>query len=157
MARRLVTATAHLTCWGRGRLNVFRTPDERIERACRTTIAPAIISKLVELRRQYYIRQQERRREAQSVSRPAAPETASPGGGIAPAPVVDSSERYLAAMLDDLQLRDTERGRLAQLLTHQSRCHSLWITIGTRERKWSQFIVLDSASHQKVVAARMVW
>lgn len=43
----LPTATAKLTCWGRGEINIARAPDDVVEEACRTVAGPGVAKKLV--------------------------------------------------------------------------------------------------------------
>ena len=148
-----MAATTQTTCWGDGRLNLLRASDWRIERLCRMIVAPAAIDRLLQWRRQYFAQQQEKRRQlaAGKQSSDAQANTAT-----RPASAQDAGQEYAAA-LGQLQLRQNEQQQIGELLTSQSTCHSLWVTITQRERRWSSYTVLHTPGNDKPVYTRAVW
>ena len=149
----LMAATTQTTCWGDGRLNLLRASEWRIERLCRMVVAPTAIDRLLEWRRQYFAQQQEKRRQAAAGQRSSDAQV-NPATG--PASTQNAAQEYTAA-LGQLQLRQGEQQQIGELLTWQSTCHSLWVTITQGERNWSSCTVLHTPDNEKPVYTRAVW
>lgn len=50
VSQSLCAATAEVTCWGDGRLNLRRASDEAVQRICRTQTSPTVVRRLLEER-----------------------------------------------------------------------------------------------------------
>jgi len=87
--------TGSMTCWGQGRLNVRRAPDEAVVSVCRLTISDGVTRRLL---RKYRENRHDIARVAEQVG-------------------IDAEDRVV----------------LEQLLTDQSACYSLWMTVSGRD------------------------
>lgn len=63
-----------------------------------------------------------------------------------------------AKLLAELDVRGIKAGRLLSMLTDQSACHSLWVTVQTEKRQWHAFTVLEKAlASEKDIRRVLIW
>lgn len=63
----------------------------------------------------------------------------------------------LTEILEPLRLRSNDRQRLEELLTDQSDCYSLWLTVANEKRQWRLLLVAQSLANQTPHIASFVW
>lgn len=63
----------------------------------------------------------------------------------------------LREMLDSLQVRETQRRQLEQMLTDRSRCFSLWIAASNGRRHWHELHIATSDSRGVVHTFGFTW
>lgn len=135
----LPAATGELTCWGEGRLNLERASDDAVERTFETLIDAAAAQRLLELRRNHFI--QKAAVEALIEKQKSQNEKLTPEQIEQLAEQQKKLKKWLSELPAGLGLRGEEQSQLAEAVTDRSTCHSLWITVRSRQRSWRQFCV----------------
>lgn len=105
-------ATSAITCWGTGRLNLQRASDKTILLLAEHDSVKKRQEKLPpQLIRELIAK----RREA--------------------------SYESLDGLLEQIELKGTQKSTIRQLFTDQSQCHSLWMTIESPRRTWTRLTI----------------
>ncbi|HEX4793467.1 MAG TPA: hypothetical protein VH370_06730 [Humisphaera sp.] len=117
-------ATSNFTCWGSGATNIIRAGAPAL-RAVGGSLTQLDVSRLIDARNAAW--------DVRSKLLPTGGQTS-----------VNSSADAVTRLLSAAKISPGIRARVA--MTDRSTCHSLWIIVKDRQRRWYQFMVLDESN-----------
>lgn len=120
MPRLLAEATQRLTCWGSGKLNVRRAPDDVLRSVARLVVSQKAANDLVGVRRR-------------------------------------NADGDLKKWLSAIDIAQQSRRKLAQVLSEDSNCYSLWITASTPQRRRHELVVCEYGANNEVRTSLFHW
>jgi hypothetical protein len=96
--------TRNITCWGAGRLNLRRAPEQTVVEVCRPVVSDGVTRRMLRSLREDPLRRLDR-------------------------------------VVEQLGIDPDEQALLKGLVTEQSSCFSLWISVSSEHARWQQLSV----------------